>query len=237
MNIGFYGNSTASWSGHSDSFIDIIQQRFGATVVNIGTPQGSEERILYSLKKTKAIDIAVIFHGGPGFYFIPKCNRDLRISTIPENKVKYLWNENNSDLMSPQAFEEKYFDPNSGIKKIFGTIDNFVNCMTYYREYLWDPDAEKYRYEAFLMAVDDYCLKKVKLTIHVMRPKFKVSWFDFKSGIESIEIANFVESFKKILNTTGTTEKILPNGLTVAGNLFVADELTKLIKQHYQGVA
>lgn len=92
MNIGFYGHSAASWYGDNRSFIDQIKNKLGAKIVNIGVRQGSQERILFDLKKTKNLDIAIIFHAwGEKYSFFPKCNRDLSVDIVPENKAKIFW--------------------------------------------------------------------------------------------------------------------------------------------------
>ena len=91
MNIGFYGHSAASWYGNPKSFIDQVKERLNCNIVNVGVAQGSEERVLFDLKKTKKLDIAIIFHQhGPRYMFLPKCNRDITVDTIPENKSKKL---------------------------------------------------------------------------------------------------------------------------------------------------
>ena len=91
MNIGFYGHSAASWYGDPNSFIDQVQKKLNSNIVNVGVPQGSEERVLFDLKKTKKIDVAVIFHQcGPRYMFLPNCNRDITMDTVPENKSKIL---------------------------------------------------------------------------------------------------------------------------------------------------
>ena len=50
MNIGFYGHSNCAYSS-PDSFLDIVANRLGANLVSKGVKQGSQERILFDLKK------------------------------------------------------------------------------------------------------------------------------------------------------------------------------------------
>ena len=144
MNIGFFGHSTASWTGDPRSFIDIVKEEFNATIVNIGVPQGSEERIYYDLKKSNRnndLDWAFIFHGLGGYLFMPGCNRDLNISAIPRKKAKVLWKDESEGEIhdSQESFEKYFFRPEDKIKDRFKDSDTFIQCMTLYKEFLYDP--------------------------------------------------------------------------------------------------
>lgn len=78
MNIGFYGPSIALYHNRYEwHFINLIRDRFKAKIVHSGIPQCSEERILFNLKKTKNLDLAIIFHAPPYNIFIPSWNRDI----------------------------------------------------------------------------------------------------------------------------------------------------------------
>jgi len=78
MNIGIYGNSIAVWKNKQDfSYITKLQNHYQANIVNSGSVCASEERILFELKKTKNLDIAIIFHSDPFFIFIPGWWRDV----------------------------------------------------------------------------------------------------------------------------------------------------------------
>ena len=120
MNIGFYGHSAASWYGNPKSFIDQVKERLNCNIVNVGVAQGSEERVLFDLKKTKKLDIAIIFHQhGPRYMFLPKCNRDITVDTIPENKSKILWSESDADIQIDQQMFENEFFTYGKIKEVF----------------------------------------------------------------------------------------------------------------------
>ena len=53
MNIGFYGHSVCSSISHPQSWVNTLTKKLKANIVNKGTLQGSVERILFELKKTK----------------------------------------------------------------------------------------------------------------------------------------------------------------------------------------
>jgi len=96
MNIGLYGHSMAAWQRQEPwSYITKIQDLYNANIVNFGVAQGSEERILFELKKTKKLDLAIIFHSSPDFMFAPSQPRDFctvdkdnLLEKIPSGKVK-----------------------------------------------------------------------------------------------------------------------------------------------------
>ena len=78
MNIGIYGPSIAKYNGEqSDHFITLLKDYFNAKIVHSGIVQCSEERILFNLKKTKSLDLAIIFHAPPYNMFVPTWNRDI----------------------------------------------------------------------------------------------------------------------------------------------------------------
>lgn len=88
MNIGFYGHSMAQWDRQQDfSYITMVKNKFNANIVNSGVAQGSAERILFDLKKTKYLDLAIILHTDPDFYFVPSEGRDY--STTDRDNLKH----------------------------------------------------------------------------------------------------------------------------------------------------
>lgn len=78
MDIGIYGHSIASWKYRQDfSYITKLQNHYNANIVHTGSLCCSEERILYELKKTKKLDVAIIFHASPAYLFVPSWTRDV----------------------------------------------------------------------------------------------------------------------------------------------------------------
>lgn len=77
MNIGIYGHSLCSWYRQQDfNFISKLKSHYNATIQHHAVAQGSEERILFKLKKTKDLDLAIIFHARPESIFVPSWDRD-----------------------------------------------------------------------------------------------------------------------------------------------------------------
>lgn len=187
MNIGFYGHSicTAIDTPNDESFIDQIRKKYSANIVNIGVPQGSEERILFDLKKTKNLDFAIIFHSFPKYIFLPKCNRDVSINTVPSKKSTYFWSERNSDPVSEEEFKEIFFSY-GGIREVFENPDNYITSMTHYKEYFYHPDLMTNRFQANLLLIDNYLFNNNIPSFHAIHPKVKPNWMHFQSGVVNL---------------------------------------------------
>ena len=79
MNIGIYGNSILVDNRKQEfSFITRLKRHYtNHTFNNFGCSHSSEERMLFEIKKTKQLDLAIIFHANPSYMFIPGWNRDV----------------------------------------------------------------------------------------------------------------------------------------------------------------
>jgi hypothetical protein len=210
MNIGFYGHSNCS-SRSSESFIDIIANKLNANVVNTGVRQGSEERILYELKKTKNLDIAVIFHSEPHYIFLPNCDRDISLKRLKEEKIDLLFN--NYSLIKQPKFVN-----------VFQTKENFERFIKDYEYYLYDPDLHLNRFYGALLQIDQYITSKKIPTIHVVNKNSLPSWFKFTSGrLDTISRS----IIKNHISENPSAE--YNNGITKEGNIELANRLLDLI--------
>ena len=220
MNIGFYGHSASCWAKFpiydEVSFIDKIVERYQANLINFGVPQGSEERILFELKKTKQIDLAVIFHSMPKFLFLPGARRDVDITDIGQRKASYLWEEKSTDNESLESFRNDYFSY-GGIKENFKEIELFVAAMGLYHEFLYHPDLQMNRFYGALCQIDQYVTNKHIPTVHIYNSKAIPSWFKFSSGV----IADDVETACKTYYKIG-----YPNNVSLEGQSVIADLLS-----------
>jgi hypothetical protein len=99
----------AAWQRQEPwSYITKIKNLYNANIVNFGVAQGSEERILFELKKTKKLDLAIIFHSAPDFMFVPSQPRDYctfdkdnLLAKVPSGKVRD-WFELNGYVNIPE---------------------------------------------------------------------------------------------------------------------------------------
>jgi hypothetical protein len=216
LNIGFFGHSTCSATGPR-LFTTIVADHFNAHIVNLGSGQGSEERILFELKKAPSLDIAVIFHSRPSSLFIPTCYRDFDV-TKKKNNMEYYWpNETADNGVMLEAYHEGYGD----VKKIFGTPEEFVNCVSYYKKYLYHPDLHLNRFQGALMMIDSYCNNRIPATVHMIDDVYRPPWFsEFISGVRSDKIEQYMKDYKTI---------DAPCGLSEMGHAKIASVLISLI--------
>ena len=225
LHIGFYGHSTASCAGDPRSYIDQIAEQLDAKIVNIGAAQGSEERILFDIKKTKTIDIAVIFHSAtPRYIFLPSCDRDISINAVPENKSNILWSERDDRKnVTPEEFENEFFSYGK-IKEVFEDPAVFAETMRLNKKFLSHPDLVKNRYEGARYLIDLYCLKKIPKVIHAIdHYQEKIGpWFEFQSGIVDYELGKIAKKHY----SPG-----VPNNLTNKGNNLMADKIVEIINK------
>ena len=222
MQIGFFGHSNCAASGPG-TYLTIVAEHFNATIVNKGTGQGSEERILFKLKKCHNLDIAVIFHSRPSSLFLPSCSRDFDISSNVKKKADVIWpGETKENATMLEAFNEQYGD----FKSIFKTPALFVNCITLYKKYLYHPDLHLNRFQGALMLIDSYCASKVSATVHIIDESYKPVWLtEFKSGVRSIEIEKLKLEYYSMVDVCG----MLPEG-----HQKIADILIRLISKQLE---
>jgi hypothetical protein len=224
MKIGFYGHSTASWANfvvaNQKSFIDIVIEHYNAVLVNKGVPQGSQERILFDLKKTKDIDVAIIFHSVPNYIFLPSCQRDITLKEL-EDKAFYLWKDVTDDGTELAKAKEKYFSY-GGIKETFEDIEVFIDTMSLYKKFLYHPDLIMNRYIGALVQIDQYITAKQIPCIHVASKEKLPNWFKFTSGVVAREIPLLEKKYWKIQ---------FPNNISSEGQQVLADILIQKIDQ------
>lgn len=211
MNIGFYGHSNCAYR-HPDSFIDIVATRLNANIVNTGVKQGSEERILFELKKTHNLDLAIIFHCLPRFLFLPECDRDIDTNSFKAGRAE--------DIFRNDHLDTEFTATNQPIfKKVFGNNENFFNAINTYRQYFYDPDLALNRYYGALIQIDQYLTFKNISAIHILPKKNSVpSWFAFTSGDVDYSIMDIFDQYP-------AKNPFFANLTTLEGNKLVAEKI------------
>ena len=129
MKIGFYGHSNCAYLS-KDSFLNLFAEHLNAEIVNTGARQGSEERILYELKKTRSLDLAIIFHSSPSYLFLPGCDRDFDLKSI-EAHASYIWQT--EEIQQIKTSWEWHTEQHEKFVKKFKDLDNFINVITNYK--------------------------------------------------------------------------------------------------------
>lgn len=231
MNIGFYGPSTVCWhnSTNNTSFIDQISKHFAAQVVNVGVPQGSEERILFDLKKTRKLDIAVIFHTLPRYIFLPMCDRDVSLDCVKPRKAQLLWTESDPRKVPDlEKFKHEFFRY-GGIAEKFTTVEEFVEAMGIMREYFYHPDLQTNRYQGAMLAIDSYLASLDIPVFHAVVPAHTPQWLMPKSGTVNTELSGWNWTLVNNQNPHN------PNNLTAEQNTQIAHILIDWIDKQRCG--
>ena len=215
MRIGFYGHSNCAYRG-TDSFLDIVANKLNGTVVNQGVKQGSEERILYELKKTHNLDLAIVFHCLPRFLFLPGCDRDIDTNSFKASRAEDIFRNDHLDTEFTATNQPLF-------KKVFSTNENFFNAVNTYRQYFYDPVLTLNRYYGALLQIDQYLAFKNIRAIHVLPRKNNVpNWFTFTSGCVDYSIMDVFE-------THPAKNPFFVNLTTQEGNKLVAAQILNIV--------
>lgn len=215
MNVGFYGHSNCAYRS-ADSLIDIVADNLQANIVNIGVRQGSEERILFELKKTKNLDLAVIFHSQPHFIFIPNADRDMSIRQISNNKSQYFFQEHMNAYH--QLHHKKFVE-------LFGDAKELESAITHLKEYFYHPDLQMNRFYGSLIQIDQYLTSKSIPALHIISQNTIPSWFKFSSGIVDTEIMQLIHNYEL------KPGEWFVNVMNKEGNIAVANKILKLVEE------
>lgn len=232
LKIGFFGHSIAQTDSdpNSNDYIQQLIKKYDAELCGAGTAQCSEERILFQLKKTKDIDIAVIYHANPKFVFIPSLHRDVSISTKVEDKFDYEL-EKNQNLLDDGIYENAVIFLNSFISRETITfnkelLDELTKAIWYNKRYMSHPDLVRNRYFGALMHIDSFVKNRNIKVIHAIDPEHSresiPSWFNFSSGIIDNELQTFQHRKKGFQVSYGES----CNGINEAGNKLMIDILS-----------
>jgi hypothetical protein len=222
MKIGFYGHSNCAYLS-DDSFLNILAKSLDASIVNTGTRQGSEERILYELKKTKNLDLAIIFHSSPSYLFLPGCDRDFDLKSI-EAHASHIWQT--AEIQQMTTSWEWHAEQHAKFVAKFKDVTTFTHVITNYKEYLHDPDLNMNRFYGALAQIDQYVTYKKIKTIHIVKPGYLPVWFNFTSGIVDTNVTQIIHT-----HTLSKKDVWCANGISLAGNLLVAEHLKQLCGQ------
>ena len=217
MRIGFYGHSNCAYRD-DDSFLDIVSKQLAGIVVNTGVKQGSEERILFELKKNKNLDIAIIFHCLPKFLFLPGCDRDINVHDIERKRADQLFSNDHLDTEFTATNQPLF-------KKVFENNENFFNAVNTFKNYFYHPDLIMNRYYGALIQIDQYLQNKNIKVIHVLDKTYPLpSWFKFSTGVIDYEIMDIVKSNK-------STNPFFANCISKDGNRLVATRILTIISK------
>lgn len=209
MNIGYFGNC---WCASNDehSHTTLLGKLLNANVVNSSVIEGSEGRILFKLKKTPNLDLALIFHDDDNTLFLPNATRD--------------W------WLTGGANFGTWFK--SSWKKDFGGLfkspQEFIDAITTYKKFFYHNDDHRNVYYGYMVLIDQYLLAKNIPCIHFFDSKKHhiPDWIEIKSGVVDY-------SFINTMNKMGgqNRKNRTPNYLTMiqnhTGAFIIADIIEK----------
>jgi hypothetical protein len=244
LKIGFFGHSIAvrdSIDSHEvEHFIDKLIKKTGWTLINEGVILGSEERTLYEIKKHgNNLDVAVIFHSNPIFYFSPKFpTRDFRYIGADQVFDRYKKNVRGFD---PETQLEQGIDYELGneihesfFRGLTTDRQDFINGLKYYNKYFYDYDLQVNRYHGALSLIDQYLLYKKIPVIHSLPVNKNLipKWFSFKSGI----IDNEMQLFQTNEEYREDDHRKSSNRVNQLGNDMLCNYTLRLINQAFDKI-
>jgi hypothetical protein len=159
--------------------------------------------------------------------FLPKCYRYITTDTVPVNKPKIFWSEDESkDNINQEAFEDEFFTYGK-IKEVFREINTFVNCMHYNKQYMYHPDLQNNRFESATLMIDTYCTAKIPKVIHISDYPYDkaMPWFNFKSGVVATDI-------QELVNNNRAEVPGLANIISEKGNRLIAHRILEIIREN-----
>ena len=222
MNIEFFGSSVIGSNSFQPekpkSFYDLILDHFNATSLNFMIAQCSEERILYNLKKTSEIDIAIIFHSTPQFIYFPNFTRDFVV--MHDHEIDN-WNSRQHFLDYVDAFKQNKRDIVTNFSVPIEPIDTKI--IKDFMKLHFNRDVNRNRFHAALSLIDEYVYAKNIPTIHLTHGHIP-NWFNPKSGIVDRDIWDMERDYSVSFNKS-------VNGISIEGNYLIFNKLKDYINK------
>ena len=227
MNIHLFGHSICrsmkTDSQKTKTFVDILEERYSTENDTLTVCQAdtiAEERILYFLKKTKSIDLAIIFHQGSETVFVPasrhdfpivKADNDIGVYHKCEGPIEYFKN-----VMEDKSKSEIEIRDGAELQTAYNL----------YFKWLHTRDMNRNRFYGALLQIDQYVTAKKIPTIHCVYDVFMPSWFTFSSGIVDDKLTKLQDKGPYFC-----THNESVNRINSEGNLYIADKIAEYITQ------
>jgi len=221
MNIHIFGHSICLQSeSNIQSFTDILATRYDIKPHQLHIALcGSEERILYFLKKVKEpIDVVIIFHGDPGLVFVPPLERDMH----PYALDSAFWDNTSNNILN--YFENVTKDKSeTSLQKV--SLADFKKAYEYFLKYFYTKDLNTNRHYGALIQIDQYLKYKNIPAIHCVLEYTMPTWFTFTSGIVDTEIAQMQD----VSSMYRCDKRLSRNKINEEGNKLIAEKLINYI--------
>lgn len=234
MNIQFFGNSILRRNVpplNSKTFCDLLVEKYQlqcsqeANDYVRGLAQCSEERILYHLKKTPKIDVAIIFHAYPFSVFMPCLDQDFPKSKIADEDLEYMKKiDRHFNKLSDISKLPKIESDTDYSKLTHISYNEVIKILDYNQKNFYNQDIQLNRYYGALIQIDQYLTHKKIKAIHCVRPRFIPDWFKFSSGIVDDTAALF-----QYTQPYGCSYSKSSNAITSKGNKILAKRFIRYI--------
>lgn len=228
MNLHIFGHSICLQSNKDlplTTFTDILVRQYNIPLKNLHVSLcGSEERILYFLKKTKdPIDGVIIFHGDPGLVFVPTLERDMH----PNTPNDYFWRSPSYQYL--KFFENVSQDKSEKVTSL-KPLSDFKRAFNYFLTYFYTKDLNANRHYGALIQIDQYLTYKNIPAIHCVLDNTMPTWFKFSSGIVDKEITQMQKSSSEY----SCDPRFSANRINQLGNQIIAEKLIEYIKSWHR---
>jgi len=228
MHIHIFGHSICAKAGwkndrpEPDLFVDKLIKKYNIPDENYhAVNQGSEERILYFLKKVKQIDLAIIFHGTPQHFFCPAWSSDFHLV----DQDKYWDNDYPKDLLyMPEILND---EPKQKTHNIILDKKNYKKSYETFIKNFYTPELNRNRHYGALIQIDQYLNHKKIHAIHCTLKTTLPNWFKFSNGIVDTELAELQKQNSKYYCGHSKSS----NAISEEGNIYIADKLSEYINE------
>lgn len=214
----------------TETFVDLLEKQYHTSADNTFTVHQADcmsvERTLYFLKKSKPIDLAIIFYALGDSIFIPCHQHDAPISKVNMNNVT----ESTPYRYGGEiAYHRHVIEDRSKPDVEYISGDELDLAVKLYFKYLHTRDLNRNRFYGALYQIDQYLTKKNIPAVHCLEETFKYKnhpWFKFTSGVVN-------EDLSKLQNNgpykTGHNQSA--NRINSEGNTYIANKLSEYVEQ------
>lgn len=225
--VKFFGNSITSEAcepQHFTTFVETVMNHYNCYDTNNvcrGVARCSEERILFYLKKTKKIDVAVIFHGWPDAEFCVSSVDDYSHGDIDEEDIEYLTSNNINRRFYKNVQKKLPQSKNDSAYSL--TPKETKDRLTDHRDLFYHIDLQRNRYNGALIQIDQYCTAMGINVIHCINSALP-KWFSFTSGIVNRDFGEY--QYNSLYGCSYTKSA---NAINEEGNKIISDTLISYI--------
>ena len=232
MKLGIFGSSIMGISNPHNktrtqkTIADLLLEKYDMdTQIELchGIPRCSEERILFYLKKSKHLDVAVIVHSRPEDVFFPCLDHDFKHANYGSDQRDYHKSINHHinryKLNSGKTPMTHEGDGAEGI-----LYDDYIKLVDFYRENFYHLDLQRNRFMGALIQIDQYLTYKKIPAVHFVYKNQIPKWFSFTSGIVDDETAGM--QFDRRFSAS---YQVSNNGLREDVNVEIAAKIDRYI--------